>query len=291
MHTTVEEHGTYAGLAAALVPIARKTAEEDSDPSDPTKHDAIYSALSPVPCSQQTLLMTSHFTTEPVRHPMLLFRPRSLVRLPVEWLVRWRWFDRLLWRLAWRLDYGRGKPYVNKLADFTFFVDGNARAKRIARGVGFGEETIQQTFIVPSAPEAAGGADKARDDLVTWLDHAAALFRGRDLAPTLTDVLYLPADRPFRLSATADLAGFAVSYAFETGRPGELRKIEATFRELADTLGRSFGGRVYLVKNVCADPADPRGHVRRQRPGLLRAQARARPGLPAVQRVPRAHLR
>ena len=87
MRTTVEEHATYAGLAAALVPIAQKTSEEDSDPADPAKHDAIYSALSPVPGSQQTLLMTSHFTTEPVRHPMLLFRPQSLVRLPVEWLV------------------------------------------------------------------------------------------------------------------------------------------------------------------------------------------------------------
>ena len=157
--------------------------------------------------------------------------------------------------------------------------------------MGFGEETIQQTFIVPSDPEAAGGADKARDDLVTWLDHAAALFRGRDLAPTLTDVLYLPADRPFRLSATADLAGFAVSYAFETGRPGELRKIEATFRELADTLWEVVRRAGLSGEERLRRSGHARGHVRRQRPGLLRAQARARPGLRAVQRVPRAHLR
>ena len=49
VRTTVEEHATYAGLAARLVPITQKTSEEDSDPADPTKHDAIYSALSPVP--------------------------------------------------------------------------------------------------------------------------------------------------------------------------------------------------------------------------------------------------
>ncbi len=255
VRTTVEECETYADLATDLIPITRKTAEEDSDPSRPDRHDAIYSAISPVPASEQTLLMTSHFTTEPVHRPMLLFRPRSLVRLPVEWAVRWRWFNRLLWRLAWRIDYGRGKPYVNELADFTFFVDGNARAKRVARALGFGEETIQQTFIVPSDPHAEGGWDQAQDDLVEWLKHTDATFRERGLAPTLTDVLFLPADLPFRLSATAALAGFAVSYAFETGDRDELRRIEATFSELADTLWAQFRGRVYLVKNVCADPA------------------------------------
>lgn len=253
VRTTVCELPTYASLAAALVPVAEQTSSEASDPCDGSKHDAIYAAITPVGGQQQTLLMTSQFTTDGVRHPMLLFRPRSLIRLPVEWLVRWRWFNRLLWRLAWRLDYGRGTPYVNKLGDYTFFVDGNARAKRLARAVGFGEETLQQTFVVPSDPGAAGGWDQARDDLAEWLEHAAGAFRARDLAPTLTDVLYLPPDRPFRLSATADLAGFAVSYAFETSSQKALRRAEETFGELADTLGERFGGRVYLVKNVCAD--------------------------------------
>ena len=46
-----------------------------------------------------------------------------------------------------------------------------------------------------------------------------------------------------------------MSYAFETGDRDELRRVEAAFRELADTLWAQFRGRVYLVKNVCADPA------------------------------------
>jgi hypothetical protein len=74
----------------------------------------------------------------------------------------------------------------------------------------------------------------------------------KKLAPSMHDVLYLPADERFPLSATAELAGFAVSYAFETSSKRKQRRIRAAFEEMSDTLLTEFGGRVHLTKNVVA---------------------------------------
>jgi decaprenylphospho-beta-D-ribofuranose 2-oxidase len=132
-------------------------------------------------------------------------------------------------------------------------MDGNVRAKRIARELGFHLKMVQQTFVVPSDPGAAGGWDKARDDLVEWLEFADDFLRARKLRATLTDVLFLPRDLPFLLSAGADLAGFAVTYAFEVSKDDQIGRVKQAFSELAEVLsGEKFGGRIYLVKNVCA---------------------------------------
>jgi decaprenylphospho-beta-D-ribofuranose 2-oxidase len=113
-------------------------------------------------------------------------------------------------------------------------------------------KNAQQTFVVPSDPHAEGGWDKAKDDLVEWLEFAHDFLAEKKLTPTLNDALFLPRDLPFLLSASADLPGFAVSYAFETSCRRRLKRIEAAFCELADVLWEKFNGRVYLVKNVYA---------------------------------------
>ncbi len=102
-------------------------------------------------------------------------------------------------------------------------MDGNARAKRIAKRLGFKMQNVQQTFVVPSDPGAEGGWDRADDDLVEWLEFAHDFLLERDLTPTLNDVLFVPRDRSFLLSASADLPGFAVSYAFETSNRASAR--------------------------------------------------------------------
>ena len=113
-------------------------------------------------------------------------------------------------------------------------------------------ETSSRPSSFPSDPGAAGGWDRARDDLVEWLEYAHEFLLERKLTPTLNDVLFLPRDLPFLLSASADLPGFAVSYAFETSKPARLERAKEAFNELADVLWERFHGRVYLVKNVFA---------------------------------------
>jgi hypothetical protein len=89
--------------------------------------------------------------------------------------------------------------------------------------------------------------------LVEWLAYTHEFLLERNLTPTLNDVLFLPNDLPFLLSGSAELPGFAVSYAFETSNPRTLARVKKAFAELAEVLEQRFKGRVYLVKNVFAD--------------------------------------
>jgi decaprenylphospho-beta-D-ribofuranose 2-oxidase len=275
VRTIVRKFDTFADLAADLVPAARRMYLQDSNPRDPEKLDAIWSALDTRgDGSQSALFFTSTFTTTTKRRRMALHRPKLLIRILVEWVMRVPFLSKLLWRFYFRFMFRDGEEYVDDLEGFTFFMDGNARAKRIAKRFGFKMQNAQQTFVVPSDPGAAGGWDQAKDDLVEWLEYAHGFLLERGLTPTLNDVLFLPKDLPFPLSASADLAGFAVSYAFETSNASTLERVKLAFVELADALGDRFQGRVYLVKNVFAkrerlaamygDPAVRFFHLKRE---------------------------
>ncbi|MGH2991096.1 MAG: FAD-binding oxidoreductase [Solirubrobacterales bacterium] len=253
VRTTVRKFETFASLAADLVPNAREMVRQASDPRDPEMLDSIWSALDTRgDGSQSALLFTSTFTTATKRRRMPLHRPRMLVRIPVEWLMRVPFISKLLWRFYFRVLFRDGEEYIDDLEGYSFFMDGNARAKRIAKRLGFRMQNAQQTFVVPSDPGAAGGWDQVKDDLVEWLEYAHEFLLERGLTPTLNDVLFLPKDLPFPLSASAELSGFAVSYAFETSNPDTLERVRGAFTELADVLDERFKGRVYLVKNVFA---------------------------------------
>jgi len=255
VRTITRKYMTFGNLAADLVPTARRTYLEDSDPRDPTKLDAISSALDTrADGTQSALLFTSAFTTTRHRRLMALYQPRLAIRVVVEWLMRVRALSGPLWRFCFRFVYRDGEEYVDDLEGFTFFMDGNVRAKGVAKRFGVTLRMVQQTFVVPSDPGAAGGWDRAQNDLVEWLDYAHGFLLERELTPMIHDVLFLPKDSPFPflLSASADLAGFAVSYAFETSHEDDVEKVKVALSELADVLWEKFGGRVYLVKNVCA---------------------------------------
>ena len=133
-------------------------------------------------------------------------------------------------------------------------MDGNARAKRIGKRFGFKMQNAQQTFVVPSDPGTDGGWDHAKDDLVEWLEFAHGFLLERDLTPTLHDVLFLPSDRPFLLSASADMPGFASA---TRSRPRTAKRWSGRRRRSSSSptsCWEKFGGRVYLVKNVFARP-------------------------------------
>jgi decaprenylphospho-beta-D-ribofuranose 2-oxidase len=252
VRTEVRKDTSFDGLASALVPAVAKTHGEDSDVRDPRKHDAIYSAVSGRLGDPQTLLFTSAFTTTKDRHPMLLFRPHLLLRIFVEWGFRWEAFNKLLWWASFRFGFAPGMVYLDDLEGYTFFMDGNVRAKAAARLFGVRLKTLQQTFVVPSETKSQAGWDQAKDDLVEWLEHAEVVLRERGLTPTLQDVLFLPRDERFPMSMTAGMAGFAVTYAFETSNKRRLARAQEAFVVMADMLWDKFRGRVYLVKNVHA---------------------------------------
>ena len=256
VRTVIRKYKTFEHLAAELVPEAKRTYLEESDPRDPEKLDAISSALDTrADGAQAALLFTSAFTPEKRRRLMALYRPLLALRLLVELVMRVPFLSGPLWRFCFRFLYRDSEEYVDDLEGFTFFMDGNARARGVAKRFGINLGMIQQTFVVPSDTGAAAGWDKARDDLVEWLDYTHDFLLERELTPTIHDVLFVPQDSPFPflLSASADGPGFAVSYAFETSDKDELERIKQAFSEMAEVLGERFAGRVYLVKNVCAE--------------------------------------
>ncbi len=255
VRTIVRKFRSFADLAANLVPTVRQMRLKDSDPTDPEKLDAIWSALDTRGKGSETaLFFTSTYTTTTDRRRMPLHRPQLFVRLFVEWLMRVPFMARLFWWVYFTFLFKDGEEYVDDLQGFAFFMDGNARAKRVGKRFGFKMRNAQQSFVVPSDPGAEGGRDRAQDDLVEWLEFAHGFLSERNLTPTLNDALFLPRDLPFMLSASADMPGFVVSYAFETSSRRRLARAEAAFSELADVLWEKFHGRVYLVKNVFAKP-------------------------------------
>lgn len=251
VRTEVHKFDGFDELAERLLPSTTRM-EEEADARDPDKLDAIWCAIDTSGAGGRSVLwFTSAFDRTSTRKRMLLHRPNLLLRLPVEWLMRVPWISKRLWPVFFRL-YGEGSVYHDDLEGFTFFMDGNARAKRIGRRLGFAMRNVQQTFIVPLDASQAAGGRTAEQQLVAWLDHAHDLLLERKLTPTMNDVLYLPRDFSFALSATYDLPGFAVSYAFETSNERTLERAKQAFTDLADHLWQEFGGRVYLVKNVFA---------------------------------------
>jgi decaprenylphospho-beta-D-ribofuranose 2-oxidase len=256
VRTIVRKYHTFANLGRFLVPDTTEAYEQTPDPADPQKLDAIFSALDTGPGrSQSALYFTSAFTANAKGRRMPLHRPKLAFRIVVEWLMRRPRVSKFLWRFYFDYLYQDGQEFVDDLEGFTFFMDGNARAKRIGKRFGFAMRNVQQTFVVPSDPGKEGGWDKARDDLVEWLEYAHKFLQDRGLTPTLHDVLFLPKDLPFRLSASAEMPGFAVSYAFETSNEDTLARAQQAFIEMSDVLWKRFEGRVYLVKNVFAKPS------------------------------------
>ena len=273
VRTQVHKFETFDDLAERLLPRTRRMREE-ADARDPEKLDAVWCALDTRGKGDRSVLwFTSAFESTDERRRMLLHRPRLLVRLPVEWLMRVSWISKLMWPVFFRL-YGEGSAYYDDLHGYTFFMDGNARAKRIGQRLGFRMRNIQQTFIVPLDPNPAAGERTPEQQLVAWLEHAHELLLERNLTPTMNDVLFLPRDFPFALSASYGLAGFAVSYAFETSNDRTIERAKDAFTDLSDHLWQQFGGRVHLVKNVCArretlwamygDHADEFFHLKRE---------------------------
>jgi len=165
-------------------------------------------------------------------------------RIPMEWLVRFSWINNLVWNLVFKFFIKDNATYVDDLAGYTFMMDGNRIAKEIADWFGITLSALQQTFVIPEL------------HVLKFTRTAAQMLREANLSPSLFDLLFMPAD-DFLLSANHDLAGYAVSLAFEDVSVQKIAKLRAILTSLAKTC-HEMGGRVYLVKNVFATPTQIR---------------------------------
>jgi decaprenylphospho-beta-D-ribofuranose 2-oxidase len=245
VQTTIREYDTFDTLARDLVPAITTAAGSPG-------WDAVYAGLYPAGGNKPSwMLFTSKFTKERERKRLFLHRRNNWFRIAGEFLMRIPLFCRLLSWMFFTFT-SENATYIDDLGDYLFFMDANTNAKRFARRFGFKLKTLQQTFALPATTN-----DEAKNakTLAKWLGYAHTLFDERGLEPTLQDVLYLPQDLEFRLSPDPDSPAFAVSYAFETSNKDTLARARQALSDLADALCDDFGGRVSLVKDVCASQA------------------------------------
>jgi decaprenylphospho-beta-D-ribofuranose 2-oxidase len=245
----VLKYDSFRQLATELLPLVRRVEARDRSERHPVDPDSIWSALSAHGGKERSLVIHSRFTTSPDRRPMPCHQPTSAIRVPVEWLLRVPWLTGLLWRFFFWL-IKTDTRYIDDLAGFTFMMDGTVRAKDIAQSLGFEQRAIQQTFIIPVRSDRHA-SETADERLLSFVTRCDERFKRARVEPTLMDVLYIPHDVNFLLSASTGMSGFAVSFAFETSSEQRIQRIEECFIDLADECHEA-GGRVYLVKNVRA---------------------------------------
>jgi decaprenylphospho-beta-D-ribofuranose 2-oxidase len=259
VETTIKKFRSFAALARELVPVAKEMyqapLEKDTRRTAPQIKDALYSALYTDFESEYALLLRSRYTRTRERRRFLLHQPYTPLRPITEWAMRVPWVNRLLWRLYYA-SFRDGQTFIDDLGGYTFFMDGNVRSKELGEELGAEMITLQQTFVVParSHPGESRWEDDIYERLMIFFEVAKERFKKDDLTPTMFDVLFLPEDERFHLSASAEMAGFAVSFAFETSNKQRLAKIAQAFEDLADLCWEKVEGRVYLVKNVRCKP-------------------------------------
>ena len=242
----VFDYGSFRELATELVPLVQRAA------SDPTAPQSVFSALSANGTQQKAMIIHSRYTTSADRNRMPCHEPYTTLRLLTEFLLRVPGLTSAAWSLFYRLL----KPdtrYIDDLDGFTFMMDGTVRAKEIATSLGFAWKSIQQTFIIPAQSDVHPW-ETADERLLEFLEACDARFQAAGVQATMMDVLFIPRDDNFLMSASNGMAGFAVSFAFETNSKGRLATITKCFEELSETCFTA-GGRVYLVKNVRARQA------------------------------------
>ncbi len=158
VRTIVRKFDTFARPRRRPRPDHRSgPTSRSSDPTDPEKLDAIWSALDTRGDeTKSALFFTSTFAATRTRRRMALHGPKLLLRVLVEWLMRVPFISKLMWRFYVRFLFKDGDEYLDDLEGFSFFMDGNARAKRIGKKLGFKMQNAQQTFVVPERPGHRG---------------------------------------------------------------------------------------------------------------------------------------
>ncbi len=206
----------------------------------------IYSAFAIA--GDQILVMYCHtaYCNDAKLVPMMPHRPMINGRLITEFLVQWiPAMGQLFWRYAYHVYVRMNDTYIDPTPDYTFFMDGNVRAKRLGRKIGMRFRAIQQTYVIPLSEQLLN-------------DFLKACIQGMKAAgapPAMIDALCLPADEGFLLSSSRGMSGYAVSIAFASLSDAKIKNITQCLEQLT-TLCREMGGRIHLTKNVFARPED-----------------------------------
>jgi len=190
--STIKKHRSFKDLVRDLIPVAKNRSFFYRSPEP-----ALFSALFMKGKKQWAITVRSKYTNSPLRNRMPQHQPSSFLRLVVEFILRSTFLNRLLWPLFYFfLSKGKTigdlhqKRYIDDLTGYTFFMDGNRRAKVLGQRLGFQMKSLQQTFVIP----AQFPWDEAEKQLIEFLETAHSKMEKAGITPTLFDVLFIPGD-------------------------------------------------------------------------------------------------
>jgi decaprenylphospho-beta-D-ribofuranose 2-oxidase len=198
------------------------------------------------------LLATSRYVSVPPSglHRSVFHSPRSFGSWALQIAALFPLLRNIGFWLVFQWGYRKPAKYVDELSGYSFFEDSNRNLRYLLRRFGFPMGIRQQTFVIPYDPDAP---DDSERKLAEFMRKAKTLLDEKKLTPTLIDLLYLPEESSdsFALSSSRELPGYAVTFTFEKLCSTRFPKEEAALSEIARACHQR-GGRVHLVKNVCA---------------------------------------
>jgi FAD/FMN-containing dehydrogenase/CRP-like cAMP-binding protein len=229
--TRVERRQGVEGLAAAL------------KPGGGGDEETVYSLIAYSDHRPRVLLARARYSTEPI-DAMVPHQPASRLRVPLEWAINQvSAAGQAFWNFAYDIYVREDRPYVDDLAGFTFFQDGNVRTREAAARLGLPFRLIQQTFVVPESQPLL---------LERFIAESEARLAAAGFHTALVDSLYLPHDEvPFALSSTREGGGFVVTVTYEG--PIDFPRLTRELERLSADLAQE-GGYVHITKNVFAAP-------------------------------------
>jgi FAD/FMN-containing dehydrogenase len=214
---------------------------------------------------RRVLLTSCDYVDHHELYTMLPHRPGGVGRIPLELALHWHPpAGQAFWNYAFETYVEAERDYIDDLYGFTFFMDGNNRARRTALALGLPFRVAQQAWALPVA--------KGDATLSAFIDGARRASQSAGLALSLVDVLTLPRDEPFVFSATACEPMHVVTLTWEglasAAQAGAVREVcvDLSSEALAQ------GGRVHLTKNVFARPAELRAMYREELRALSAAK-------------------
>lgn len=125
----------------------------------------------------------------------------------------------------------------------TFYVEPDFILMQLLGRVGYRARLYQNSYFIP-----------LRGDNVTRFNkRTMALIRELNLSCSMYDIMFIPKDEPFLLSASREEAGFYINTTFlDAARE---RDVMACYKELNE-LCAAMGGKINLVKSAFIPPKD-----------------------------------
>lgn len=266
--TRLWTHENFAALIRHQIALLEEPIEEDledwtfPDRPDPVKYPSVYTVAVFENGDGRGAVFESTYVRGREGPPYIIYQPEKWWR---PWLGRLLMVSRLkravngvVWWFMQRdssdpTDPARDKIFVNEVADYMFFMDGDLKTKvHYERPPDRLAYVVQQTFVLPYAHRLEGKATKQKVEL--FLERMTSELAASGVTPTLFEFLFMPRDR-ILMSASYDQPGFAITLAFQDIADAEQRDaVIAVLKELSRICG-DLDGRIHLTKNVYADDA------------------------------------